>query len=753
MEHQWTAKWINQEQTIPDPEKERPASYLKKKFYISHKESSHQKVTLYATAHGIYNIYINGHHVDGFVMAPGTSEYRTILQYQKYDVTDLIQDGENEILAVLGNGWWRGTITYDGIRNGWGSDTALLAEICAGEEVLVKTDETWLATQEGPLRDTDNMDGEIYDARREKLLEEETIWHKVSTEDFGYENLKYSHCPPPSEHECFPAKRIITPKGEQVLDFGQNIAGYISFSIEAHEGETLEFLHGETLDGDGNFCNSNFQSENYFCQQKITYICKEGKNDYKPTNTFMGFRYVLVKAEREINPEDFQAHAVYTDLKTTADFACGNALVNQLFRNSVWSLKGNLLDIPTDCPTREKSGFTGDLASYIHTFLYLMDAKPMIEKFIANQCASQREDGCTKQIVADPREYGMMDGAAGWSDSICILPDEIRKRYGDDSLFETYYDNIRAWVDFCIRTAAKGTRECHRDNPYHAYLEDQRVHWGEWCEPGMDFPSYFRNVVENGEPEVGTAYLYHSCRILADYAEKTGRTADAAYYGETAENVKAAYRYEFTENGRIHSERMCRYVRPIAFGLLEKDEEAQAAADLKALVEKNGYTLNTGFLTTHMLCRTLSDHGYEKTAYNLLLNETMPGWLYSVKCGATTVPENWDAYQKDGTRQASFNHYAYGAITGWLMDTVLGIRLEDGVLTICPKPDRRLGFAEGTYDSPVGKVSSGWKYENNTIRYEIEIPEGTKAWFISPDGSRAALSAGKHSFSETEKTV
>lgn len=744
MEHNWSAKWINPELTIPDKDSDRPASYLRKTFLFEGKVHAGEKLTLYATAHGIYNIYINGTHVDGFVMAPGTSEYKSILQYQKYDVTDLVKKGENEIVAVLGNGWWRGTITYDGIRNGWGEDVALLIELCAGEKVLVQTDESWMATQEGPLRDTDNMNGEIYDARREKDIWGNNIWHPVTVADFNYENLSYCNCPPPTEHETFSATMLTTPKGEKVLDFGQNIAGYISFELDAKEGEHFEFIHGETLDGDGNFCNYNFQSQNYFAAQRIDYTCKEGRNVYKATNTFMGFRYVLVRADRELDPACFKAHAVYTDLKVTADFQCGNELVNQLFQNSLWSIKGNLLDIPTDCPTREKSGFTGDLVTYIHTFMYVMDCKPMIEKFIQNQCASQREDGCTKQIVADAREYGMMDGAAGWSDSICILPYKLGKRYNDDTLFETYYENIKAWVDFCLRTAARATRETHQDNPYAEYLEDQRVHWGEWCEPGMDFVTYYKDVVENGELEVGTAYLYEVCKLLAEYAGKSGREKDADYYSKTAEKVRLAYYYQFTENGRIHSDRMCRYVRPIAFGMLSEEETEQAAADLNELVKKNGYTLNTGFLTTHELCRTLSDHGYAKTAYNLLLNEKMPGWLYSVKCGATTVPENWDAYQPDGTRQASFNHYSYGAITGWLMDTVLGIRLEDGVITICPKTDARLGFAEGSYDSPVGMIKSSWKYTAGKVSYEMEIPEGAKAVFVDEDGNETELHEGKN---------
>lgn len=772
-EADWQAKWIDPEQALPDVEGQRPASYLRKTFSVEKKAPAR----LYATAHGVYNVYLNGHHVEGFVMAPGVSQYEKRLQYQTYDVTELLREGENEIMAVLGNGWWRGTVTFDGIRNGFGEDVAFLAQLEADGAAVCVTDHSWQATQEGPLRDTDNMTGEVYDAARENL----SGWHEVKTADFGYGGLCCSNCPPPLEHEVFVPELLTTPRGEQVLDFGQNLAGYIGFCTEGRAGEKWIFTHGEVLDGDGNFQRSNFQSPHFLCAQEIVYSCKEGENRYKAANTFMGFRYVKVEGMKKIRPSDFRAYAVYNDLEETASFRCGSELVNRLFGNAVWSIKGNLMDIPTDCPTREKSGFTGDLVTYVHTMNYLFDSYPMLRKFIVDQAAGQYEDGCVKQIVADPRGRMCFDGAAGWSDSFEILPECVGARYNDYSLFEEYYPEIRRWIDYCIHRAARQTRPENLENPWHEFLSDVGIHWGEWAEYGVDCMESMMFSGHYGNPEVATAYLARGCEILAKQAGRMGRREEESCYRETADKAKKAYRHAFLRGDeavadgyeafklaggemtmpadgdakkavlsqpemptkRPATRRMCRYVRPVALNLVEEEDKKKLAARLDGLVRENHYRLNTGFLTTHELCRTLSDYGYVETAYRLLLNEECPGWLYSVKCGATTVPEHWAAYGKDGSRKDSFNHYSYGSVVGWLIDSAAGIRLEDGRITIAPKPWKELGFVECFYQSPLGRIASCWHYEGDRIVYRIEIPQGCDARLILPDGRQEELPVGR----------
>lgn len=744
----WQAKWIDPETAPYTTERyikqadcpKRPASCLKKVFTLAKQP---ENTRLYITCHGVYSVWINGRHVDGFEMAPGTSRYWELLPYQTYDIGSYVREGENEIQVVLGDGWWRGVVTYDGEADTFGYDLALLAQVEADGTIAAVTDESWLASQEGPLRFADNMSGEIYDARKESVTE----WHPVKTADFGYENLQGCILPPPVEHEVFTPRLLTTPEGDQVLDFGQNIAGVISFEAEAEEGECFTFIHGETLDGWGNFSIEHFQSMNFRCAQQITYYTKKGKNKFRPYHTFMGFRYVKVEGMKEIRPENFKAHAIYTDLEITAGFESSNPLVNQLFQNSMWSLKGNLLDAPTDCPTREKSAFTGDFQAYIHTFLYMMDGYSMVQKFLECQQAGQFEDGCVRQIVCDAMPRSAIDGAAGWSNSFEILPQEVMERYEDIGLISQLYDDIKRWIDYCLKKAAETTREENVENPYHKWLYDSGFHWGEWLEPNWDFEAYMEDIHKNGKPEEATAYLAAGCETLSCFAKKLGKEEDAAYYAENAAKAKAAYRWAFTEDGKIHSTHMCRYVRPVLLNLISEEEKRESVKDLNSLVEANGYHLNTGFLTTHALCRTLSDYGYAETAYRLLLQEEFPGWLYPVKGGATTITEGWESFLPDGRRKDSFNHYSYGAVSGWLLDSAAGIRVEEGVIKIQPKVSRQLDWIDGTYLSPYGKIRSAWRHgEDGKVLYEIEVPGNVTAVFTGENGKERILEPGKYNF-------
>lgn len=745
-EDDWEADWINPEIEVAPAEMfskqqdtpRRPASYLMKRVKI---EDPFEVARLYITARGLYSVWINGKHVEGFEMAPGTSRYLESMPFQIYDVSAYLKVGENEIVVVVSDGWWRGTVTYDGVSNTFGSTIALLAQIEIDGKIVGKTDKTWKASQNGALRYADNMYGEIYDARMETI----TDWHEVRNEEFTKKNLCGRILPPPICHETFLPTLLITPEGDSVLDFGQNIAGVVSFELEGKEGECYKFIHGETLDDSGNFSIEHFQSMNFRCDQEIIYYPKDGKNSFRPYHTFMGFQYVKVEGMKEIDPNQFLAHAIYTDLEVTAEFQCGNKLVNQLFQNSMWSLKGNLLDAPTDCPTREKSAFSGDFQAYSHTFLYMMDGYSMIEKFMECQNAGQFEDGCVRQIVCDAMKRSDIDGAAGWSNSFEILPLRLWERYNDISVAEKFYPSIKKWIDYCLKKAASATKASHEENPYKEYLYDTGFHWGEWLEPGMDFLSYMKDIIENGKPEEATAYLAQGCEILANFARTLGKQTEAEFYQNKSELVKKAYRFLCMKEGKIDSNRMCHYVRPIALNLLSEQDKKETAKNLNKLVKSNEYHLNTGFLTTHELCRTLSDYGYADSAYHLLLQEEYPGWLYSVKCGATTIPEAWNAFLPNGGRKDSFNHYSYGAISGWLMDSCLGIRVKYGKITIEPKTEERLGFAEGSYLSNLGKIYSSWKYNDgkDTITYEIEIPENTVAEFIGQDGYKQVLEAGR----------
>ncbi|MGN1024636.1 MAG: family 78 glycoside hydrolase catalytic domain [Lachnospiraceae bacterium] len=741
----WQAKWIDPE--LPhDPKERQRASYLKRTFSIAEGKSAR----LYITAHGIYDAYLNGRHVDGYLLAPGTSQYPKRLQVQTYDVTELLHQGQNELLVTLGDGWYRGSVAFDMDVNTFGTDVVLLAQLEVGGIVAACTDADWEASQEGPLGCNDLMKGEVYDAARSPIRG----WHGVTVRDWGLENLIGTDTVPVTAHERFLAKLLHTPGGETVLDFGQVIAGYVEWEITACAGQKLILTHGETLDENGNFTISNFQNPRKpYCLQRVVYTCREGVNRYHPTKCYFGFRYVKVEGDVKVTGSEFTAVAVYSDLEQTGWFSCGNEEVNQLFHNALWSMKGNFVDIPTDCPTREKSGYSGDCQVFCHTAMYLMDCWPVLRRWTFEQAATQFEDGCVRQIAPDNRRRSLWDGGAGWCDSMEIVPWRLARRYGDDSILEEHYETIRRWMLFCLRRAKK-TRLRHLLLPkkIRDYVVDTGIHWGEWEEPGTSPVRqifYMADIFLNGAPETATAYLRCGCAIVSEIAARLGKKEDAAFFAAAAKQAKAAYRRLFLPKGRVkRKKRQCLSVRPLALDLFEPAEKAPAARVLAEKIRENGNRLNTGFLTTHELCRVLTDCGQGKTAYDLLLQTKRPSWLYAVRKGATTMWESWDGVNEEGKVFNSFNHYAYGAIAGWLFDRVLGIVVEDGAIRIQPYPDPRLGHAQGLYRSPLGTIRSAWKYEGDRIRFSISIPVNAEAKIVLPGEAPRRVSAGEYSFTQ-----
>ena len=737
----WAARWIDPE--LPHGRDERqPASVLRRRFHLEKSGSA----VLYITCHGLYEAVLNGRRVGDFVLAPGTGDYHKRLCVQAYDVSDLVQRGENELLVTLGDGWYRGSVGIDGLCNFYGEDLALLCQLEIDGEAVLCSDGNWQASQSGPTRGNDLQQGEAYDARREEIAD----WHGVTLRDFGYENLCGEAFVPITEHERFEGKLICTPNGETVIDFGQNLAGYTEIRVTARAGQKLTLRHGETLDENGNFTQKNFdpgdRSKNGV-PQKLELICRDGENVWKPRFTIFGFRYALVETDIDLADARFTAVAVYSDMAQTAFFECGNADVNRLFENSLWSMRSNFCDIPTDCPTRERAGWTGDAGVFAPTGLMLMDCAPVLRKWLGECRLAQREDGLVENIApvnnAGSMISNLLQGSAGWGDACVLVPWAIWEATGDRSILEENYDMMRRWLAFCEKRASK-TRPHNLLNPYRKYLVDEGFHFGEWCQPGVDNMDVMKKTMMFGAPEVATAYYFKSASMLSEIAAILGKQEDVKKYREIAENAKKAYRHCCTKNGAIKSDRQCEYVRPVAFGLLD-GEEAQAAADaLNELVERNDYHLNTGFLSTTELCRVLAEHGHTDTAYKLLLQEDCPGWLYAVRRGATTIWETWDGVRPDGTVHDSLNHYAYGAISGWLLDGVCGIRLHAGALTVKPRPHPSLGFARGAWRSPVGMIQSAWHYESNRLIFEISVP--IPATVELPNGEKQKVKAGEHGY-------
>ena len=740
----WKAKWINPEIEAFKPEENQPASVLAKQFTLDRVGNAR----IYVSAHGMYALYLNGTRVMENILTPGTSEYWFRLPYQTFDVSDYLRLGENKVEVVLGDGWYRGCNGNTGTRNVFGTDIALLLQLEVDKKVILTTDKSWMAAQDGPIRFNDIQLGEKVDARKEA-----TYFHHVKVENFGFDNLMCMNTLPIREKEVFSAQLIRTPNGETVLNFGQNMAGYVSFKFHARAGQKLILTHGEYLDSDGNFTDQNLDTvgRKNPLHQVVEYICKDGWNEYTPTMCIFGFQYVKVETDIAITGEEFTAHAVYSDMVQQAEFECDNPLVTQFFKNVIWSQKSNFVDIPTDCPQRERSGWTGDAGVFVGTGLKLMDAYPVFARWLGECRVNQYSDGKIPGI--NPRRQPkpsfldkLYDGSCAWGDASIIIPYVMYQDRGDKQILEDNYEMMKRWMTYCEKKAKKSRlKNKFSRNPYKYYIIDTGIHYGEWLEAGITMEESMKNIILNGVPEIATAYFAYSSRLISEIAHILGRDEDARHYADLYVKANKAYHSLELSDGRIHSDRQCRYVRPLQMGLLTEAEAKQAASDLNDLVVQNDYHLNTGFLTTGSLCKVLAQYGYVETAYRILLQEDTPGWLYAVKNGATTVWESWEGCN-GSTGVSSLNHYSKGAVASWLIEGICGIRVAGQMITINPQPNQLMQFAKASVDAPAGTVKSGWQSVGDQVEYTITIPANTKANFMMPDGSVKELHVGENRF-------
>lgn len=736
------------------------ASYLRRAFNI---DREIQEARLRITACGLYKAFINGNPITKHLFLPGFTYYEKRLQYQTFNVTDSIQKGTNYIGAILGDGWYRGKIGVFSQRNFYGEKVKLAAIVEVkfkdGTSRTITTDERWKATKEGPIRKSDWKDGEIYDARREL-----TGWLSADYDDEDWIPVypdsydgKVVPCEsePVLEHEKFKPAVIQTPDGSNVLDFKQNLFGYVEFTVTGKSGHHVKLIHGETLDENGNFTQKNLVVEGHFWSkekafQTIHYTLKDGRQTYKPNFTAHGFRYVkLENWPEKILPENFSSIAVYSDCKTVGHFECSNPLVNQLVHNAAWSQKSNFMEIPTDCPQRERAGWTGDIACYASTAVYLMDVLKFLSKWMKDLALQQGEDGAVGSIVPDVGLPSFVNGAAGWADAAVIVPYVLYQTYGDKKILEEQYPSMQKWINF-LQNRAKKTHPSKwlRKNPFKDYTIESGFHWGEWLEPGHAMAIDAIKGYFVPDFEIATAYYAYSSKLMSEIASILNREDDSEKYGMLSEKIKAGYKYHYTNNGLIDSKRQCKYVRPVALNLISEKDRRRAAADLNDMVIDNDYKIGTGFLTTPFVLQVLSDYGYVETAYRMLENEERPGWLYEVKKGATTIWENWNGIDDKGTPTDSFNHYLMGSVVRWLFSHVAGIRpLEPGYskILIKPLPGGTLTRVNCSYDSASGMIESSWKDEDGFFWLKITVP--TAAEVHLPDGSVHKVKKGTHEFS------
>lgn len=688
-----------------------------------------EKAILEITALGVYEAKLNGERVGDFILAPGWTSYLNRLQVQSYDVTDMLKT-ENSLEVTVGQGWRAIANKRDGSDFLGYRDTALIAELTLvyadGTTESIVTDSSWTA-RESKLRYTNIYDGDIYDA----TFKEGSARHCICV-DLEKDMLIPQEGEKIVEHERMPALQVIkTPAGETVIDFGQNMTGYVEFRIKGTPGAQATISHGETLDRDGNFYNANYRS----ADAQIKFICDGEEHTYKSALTFFGFRYIrLENWPDEIKKENFTAVVVHSDIRRTGYFECSDEAVNRLFKNIIWGQKSNFLDVPTDCPQRnERLGWTGDAQVFVRTASLNFDVERFFKKWLRDLAADQGRDGCVPHVI--PNISDDMGGSSAWSDAAVICPWEIYRTYGDKKILEDQFDSMKAWIDWMRERSENGRRS-------------GGSHFGDWL--GLDSPE---GSYKGSTPEdlIATAYYKYSTELFIKAAHALGR--DVAKYENIPAEAAAAFRREYMENGRVKNATQTACVLALYFDIT--DDRAATATQLNELVKRAGH-LETGFVGTPYLLHALSDNGYAETAYDLLLRREYPSWLYPISKGATTVWEHWDGIKPDGTMWStdmnSFNHYAYGAVADWMYGAAAGINSDPDRpgfehIIFRPVTDRRLDFVKASIDTRRGTVASEWRRENGRIKYIFTVPEGCCASAVI-GGEKHEVGAGTHEFLE-----
>ena len=743
----WQGKWITGNYKV-NKKQRYPVDCFRKIF----RSENVKKARLYITACGLYEAKLGGQKIGNFCMTPGHTDYRKRVQVQTYDVTELLKDGKNELTVQLADGWYRGSCGAWGLKNQYGTETKLLAQLeltmADGSVQIVATDGSWDWSNDGPIRFADNKDGETVDAGRVPSYSEKAKLTAHPVTPTASNNV------PVTEHERFHPTMTLAPNGKRLFDFGQNIAGWLEFRVHAKKGQRIRIRCGELLDEAGNLTLKNIQcaSKDYATPlQAIDYTCAEGENHFKMTFSVFGFQYAEVVSEVELTPENITAIAVYSDMAQTGFFDSSNELLNKFVEATLWSTKGNSLDIPTDCPTRERHGWTGDAQIFFETAGYLMDYAPFARKYVQDMYDWQKKDGKLPQIAP----YGgvdfymsFMNGSVGWADAGVLIPYRFWKLYGDDSLIRKHYDGMVRYARFMIGRCGKFTPLRHHlplKGKAKKYVVNYGQSYGEWAEPADVFPNDWKNTVLP-HPEESTAYTSFIMGHMAEIADYLGKPEDKALFAEYRDGCKEAYRQLITLPGyELDTNRQAKLVRPLYMHLLDEKQTDYAKKRLVKAMENYDWRLGTGFLSTPFILDVLAGMDIEY-AYQLLENKEMPGWLFMPKNGATTIWESWEGTKAQGGI-ASLNHYSKGAVCEWLFKAMCGIRVDgENHFTIAPRPGGHFTYAKASYDSVYGLVESGWKKENGMWIFEISVPANCTAEIVLPDTPSQTVSAGRYHY-------
>ena len=763
----WTALWIAPDERDDLFTRQRPAYQLAGAVTLGAPVKS---ATLRATAHGVYEAFVNGARVGDEELTPGWTAYHSRLQLNTFDVTHMLVEGNNVIGALLSDGWWRGQNSVARRVDDYGTTTALLMQLeivlADGRTMTFTTDETWRSTESHILR-ADLIAGEVHDLRQRRDWSDWTSWSRVLVEHHGFDQLVKSEAPPVRRiEELRPASIRQLGNRRWVVDFGQNINGWVRLNRLGAAGARVEITYGEWLDDDGDVTLEHLhapsiQTDTDLCfQTDVVFSAGLHTDMFEQRHSTKGFQFVRVEGPDRLTAEDLTAIVVHTDLPRIGGFDCSDNRISALHRMCDWSFRSNACDIPTDCPTRERAGWTGDWQIFVETAAFLYDVSGFNRKWLADLAADQRPDGRVTNLVPEshpgdqrsPAFWPTLEGSAGWGDAAVHVPWVQHRMTGDVAILAQQYESAKRWVDYAALAASTGRHEERiarnpKPLPHEQYVWDTGWHFGEWLEAGQSSDAL--SFATDPGP-VATAYLHRSAAELADIARNLGKHDTAEEYAALAAHVADAWRIEFVaDDGTTTPDTQANYARALTFGLIPNDLRAASADRLVALIREAGNHLSTGFLATPFLLPILADTDHLDVAYDLLFQDTEPSWLAMLDRGATTVWEEWAGVDTAGRPHASLNHYSKGAIISFLHQYVAGLQvLESGYrrFRVSPRPGGGITSARVHHDSPHGRIAVAWRIVDSSGTLDVTVPDGSSADIALPDGTLSTATAGSHRF-------
>lgn len=755
---EWVARWV----THPDSTAKDPRTLY---FHTTiDLKAPVVRARAYTSALGWYRLVVNTTDVTGHSLVPRWTPFHQYVEYQTYDTTDALHTGTNHIYMVVSEGRYRGKLGIFSAAARYGDRLAALAqleiELADGTTMQVCSDAGWRVGY-GRVMRADPKDGERVDLRLPDLPPEGAFGTAVSLLNARVSLIAESVDPVTViGHRTGVLSR--TPSGRQLVDFGQNFAGVARLRLSGPAGATVKLLYSEVLDAHGEL-DTNYLDEKsgkeWFQRDEV--ILGDGPVDYTPAFTIHGFRYLAIDGPADpVSPDGVEGIVLSSNIPQISDFRASDPRLERLWTNVLWSLRSNFTDTPTDCPTRERSGWTGDIQVFGPTAAQMVDARAFLRRYLRNTANEQHPDGRVPPFIPSEASPGVSknrlafsSSSTGWGDVTVMLPWTLYRYYGDTTVLADQYDSARKWVDYLARRASTKRsirRHLRRGvGDLERFIVDTGFQWGEWLRPGETFRSEIRGGFTGKRAAVATAYLARSAELLSRITEVLQHGDDADRYRRLSANATRAWQAAFvTEGGaRIGDDKQDDYVRALAFDLLTPEQRPLAAARLIALVEQADFHLGTGFLSTPMLLDTLVDAGHEDVAYRVLLRTTAPSWLDQVERGATTTWETWEGYTADGEPHASHNHYAFGTVAAFLQERVAGLApTAPGYarFRVAPVIGGGLTSASVTLETPYGSAGAAWELgTSNTATLTVTVPAGTVA-DVELGDVRRDLSAGIH---------